>query len=323
MVFKSGFIPSPPDYRDWQYGLLFAAGEVPVRFSLRDRCGPVRDQGKHGSCVGQACSGVKDTQEQKVTSPRYVYEWSKRLDGIPGQEGTYPRVAMQVLLGKGICLESTLPYEEMTWPLAGYIPEAADTEAAKMKIGAYARVQTLAEIKQALVTSGPLVAGVLVCQSFVDAPGGFVPIPGSGGVADYVLGGHGICIVGYDDELAHGPYKGFLIFKNSWGTGWGDGGFGYIPYDFLAWRDDLGMTAWLEAWSCVDVITPNPACKDVILWIGKKIALVDGAYTALDVAPTIVPEAGRTLVPLRFLAENMGYTVDWNPSDQSIHFYRR
>jgi hypothetical protein len=38
---------------------------------------------------------------------------------------------------------------------------------------------------------------------------------------------HAVMIVGWDDNICNG---GGWICKNSWGTGWGDGGFFYIPY---------------------------------------------------------------------------------------------
>ena len=40
-------------------------------------------------------------------------------------------------------------------------------------------------------------------------------------------GGHCIVIVGYDDA------KSLFLCANSWGTGWGDKGFCYIPYAYL------------------------------------------------------------------------------------------
>ena len=40
-------------------------------------------------------------------------------------------------------------------------------------------------------------------------------------------GGHAICIVGY---LTSGRF----IVRNSWGTGWGDKGFGYVTPAYIA-----------------------------------------------------------------------------------------
>lgn len=321
MDYKFGLIPSPPDFRDWQYGLLFGVTAVPEKYDMTGQCGPIRDQGNFGTCAGQAGSGVKDKHEGLVTSPLYIYNWAKKLDGIPDQEGTYLRTIMQVLLNKGICLEATLPYSRMRWPAMPAITEAMDTEAAQFKIGGYAKISTMQELKQSIASGRPVLAGVLVCQSFVDAPGGNIPVPGSMG-QDNVLGLHGILVVAYDDNRVANGYKGFFKIKNSWGEEWGEDGYGYIPYDFFTWRDSLGMPAWMESWTCVDVIVPPTGCKDGWLWIGSKTATIDGKQVELDIAPFIDFWAGRTYVPFRFVSENMGYVVEWHEADRAIHFYR-
>jgi C1A family cysteine protease len=40
-------------------------------------------------------------------------------------------------------------------------------------------------------------------------------------------GGHAMNIIGYDDE------KQIFICANSWGVGWGDKGFCYMPYAYI------------------------------------------------------------------------------------------
>jgi len=57
----------------------------------------------------------------------------------------------------------------------------------------------------------------------------------------------------------------------------------------------------------------------MVLWIGKTTALVDGSNTALDVAPTII--TGRTYLPLRFISEHLGGSVDWDSTTQTITIY--
>jgi uncharacterized protein YegL len=57
----------------------------------------------------------------------------------------------------------------------------------------------------------------------------------------------------------------------------------------------------------------------IVLWIGKNTALVDGSNTTLDVAPTII--TGRTYLPLRFISENLGASVDWDNKTQTITIY--
>lgn len=58
--------------------------------------------------------------------------------------------------------------------------------------------------------------------------------------------------------------------------------------------------------------------KTVIeLWIGKKTAVIDGKTLALDVPPQIVK--GRTVVPLRFIAEAFKATVDYDGPNRTIY----
>ena len=52
------------------------------------------------------------------------------------------------------------------------------------------------------------------------------------------------------------------------------------------------------------------------LWIDKTIAKVDGLIAELDVAPQIIN--GRTMLPIRFVTEELGCTVDWNDKTKTI-----
>ncbi len=54
----------------------------------------------------------------------------------------------------------------------------------------------------------------------------------------------------------------------------------------------------------------------VEVWIGSRQARVDGMYVALDVAAIIVNS--RTLLPLRFVAENLGCVVTWDPVGRTV-----
>ena len=51
------------------------------------------------------------------------------------------------------------------------------------------------------------------------------------------------------------------------------------------------------------------------LWIGKSIAKVNGVNTPIDQNSKVVPyiDKGRTMLPLRFISENLGSTVYWDP----------
>jgi len=56
--------------------------------------------------------------------------------------------------------------------------------------------------------------------------------------------------------------------------------------------------------------------KVIELIIGRKTAKVNGEPVQLSVPPTII--SGRTLVPLRFVSENLGAKVDYEAKSRTI-----
>ena len=71
-------------------------------------------------------------------------------------------------------------------------------------------------------------------------------------------------------------------------------------------------------WSTSDqkvTITLNNA--SIVLQISNKNATVNGTEKALDDAP-FISATGRTMLPLRFIAENLGHSVNWDNSTKTI-----
>lgn len=99
-------------------------------------------------------------------------------------------------------------------------------------------------------------------------------------------------------------------------------------------RADLatsGMTFWrvravgavlASAWSpvqsfAVRAATPPPMHQTkLVLHVASTQMSVDGASTAIDVAPQIIE--GRTLLPIKWVAEPLGATVEWSASDRRV-----
>ena len=48
--------------------------------------------------------------------------------------------------------------------------------------------------------------------------------------------------VGYDDDRKFGTEKGALQIRNSWGTGWGEDGYGWLPYKYVT--EGLAVDFW-------------------------------------------------------------------------------
>lgn len=56
--------------------------------------------------------------------------------------------------------------------------------------------------------------------------------------------------------------------------------------------------------------------KEIILIIDSKTAIVDGEMKEIDTVPVIVN--GRTMLPIRFIAENFGFEVEWNEAEKTV-----
>lgn len=320
---------SPADDRDLKLSKLIVIKDLPKR-SFHKKL-KIKDQGSFGACVGFSSSTTreKDLPDNKevILSPSFIYTECKKIDGIPNQEGTYPRVAMKILKEKGICLESTLPYDADAMKKAlPFITKKMYQEALNYKIDVYTALDSIEEIKYAL-TKKPILAGVFVTDSFMyPEKGGFIGLP-----EGTFYGGHAICIDGYDDEMVHTykngkTFKGFLRIPNSWSEKWGDEGYGWLPYDFLNFKTDIGMTFFSEAWAGlsmddieIDIEKEIEQQKEtLVLWINKKEALINGKTFELNQEPIRDKTTWRTLIPLRQICELFNKQVDWHSNDNSI-----
>ncbi|MFH1037781.1 MAG: C1 family peptidase [PVC group bacterium] len=245
-----GCLKDPMDGRDLPMRVILPRITAPAMVDYTRRMSPVRNQGDEGTCVAfAAVVGMKEYQEQEECrrlielSPRYLYRLCKQMDGIPDEEGTFPRVAMKALAQRGVCREECWPYRP--YQTDSPCPEA-DEQALPFRIKTYARLAEIEEMEQSLFINGPFLAGVDVFRNWFEDHGGEIQLPANGETS---LGGHAVCVMGYSRE---GTY---FKFKNSWSDDWGDGGYGYLPYEYMD-------RYCLDAWSSTDLIaTPDPAAR--------------------------------------------------------------
>lgn len=89
----------------------------------------------------------------------------------------------------------------------------------------------------------------------------------------------------------------------------------FVPIRFMI--EALGGTVhWNQA---EQKATITSGTTTVELWIGSNLAKVNGVSKQIDPNAWIKPQLvkpGRTMLPIRFLAEALGYTVAW---DQATH----
>lgn len=240
-------VPSRGTDKDWTFRDSIAGGAVravaapPPSVDLRKPWWAINDQEDTGSCVGWATAdGVVRYHmvmanllpKDELLSPRFVWmaskefdEFTTRADTFLEEAGTSLKSAMDIVRKYGAVTDAMLPFHIVTKMHLG--PENAFyAEAAQRKVASYFNLQRdLEQWKTWLASNGPILAGVSVDRTWgnATATGGnidtFMP--------NTVRGGHAVTIVGY---LASGRF----IVRNSWGTGWGDGGFGYVSPAYIA-----------------------------------------------------------------------------------------
>lgn len=223
-------VPSPDDSRDHVAEEVFAVASratapPPPTLDLRKELRPVRDQGTTSTCAAQVAACIKEYQEfhdTKVStdfSPQFVYYHRENKPGL----GMFGRDVMAIMHKLGTPTEETYPFGSSTAPTQSVIDQASE-----YMIREYARVQSIAGLKEALVNDGPCYIAFPV---FNNGTRMWHPEPGQ-----ERKGGHAMTVVGYDK-------KGFII-RNSWGRRWGDDGHCVYPYE------DFG--AHWEIWTTVD-----------------------------------------------------------------------
>jgi C1A family cysteine protease len=236
-----GWLPDVPDARDVPFASVFKVPKkLPPRADLRPGCSPVEDQGALGSCTAQALAGALEYLELRTLraplpsgfrdlSRLFVYYNERAAMGTVNEDsGAMLRIGIKTLARLGVCREDLWPYRisQFTRKPA----KACYAQAQQHKVTAYQRLTQLAEMKACLAMGLPFVFGFSVYEHVVSAAvakTGVLRMPQPG---ERLLGGHAILAVGYDDARQR------LLFRNSWGAGWGQQGYGEMPYAYLETR---------------------------------------------------------------------------------------
>jgi C1A family cysteine protease len=237
-------------------------GSLPGATDLRQWCSPIEDQGGLGSCTAQAAVGIAEYFQRRAFgkhidgSRLFVYKATRNLMGVTGDTGAWLRQAMGALVLCGVPPEKYWPYsdeeEEFDREPSPFAYAIADNyEAVKYfchdPVGEdMSRAAVLDRIKLFLSCGIPSAFGFFGFPSFerADVKGG-IPYPCPGEQAEW---GHAIAAVGYDDKVKIKNLEcgketiGALLIRNSWGTRWGDEGYGWLPYDYV--RKNLALDFW-------------------------------------------------------------------------------
>lgn len=89
------------------------------------------------------------------------------------------------------------------------------------QVYSYNTIVGMENMKRAIVKYGPIIAAYSSGTSIIAYKDGvYKPLED-----EEIFSDHAVCFIGYDDD------KRCFIYKNSWGKGWGNNGFGEMSYD--------------------------------------------------------------------------------------------
>ena len=232
-------------------------GNLPKKVDLSSKFPSPGNQGRQGSCVGWATAYAFKSFQEKVErkwnlndddhffSPAYIYNQINKSPDCRG--GTTFVDALGLLRREGVAPLSSFPYSESNCTA---LPSAVVKQQAKeFAIADWRRVnaQDDVEIQTQIASGFPVLIGMMVDEGFQNLRGNSIYTNKSGKLS----GGHAMVVVGYDEDIS--AYK----VINSWGTEWGNGGFGWISYN--AFHQTVK-----EAYTAQDIVLnpQNPVTTD-------------------------------------------------------------
>ena len=212
--------------------------------------GPVRDQANAPACTAFATAAALDHALARwgggnpavsvmqiwarYHSPEVITSLTSNVGLRLGAEQQWPFKAPDAISWVA-CNEYTKPPREG----CGHpVDDARLRNVSSSTVGEFTEVEYIGKSADSIVLEAKLAAGQDVMVT-IEPPPALVPKgkPGARYIPDYTKSagagtGHTVLIAGY----AHFPHSTYFLVHNSWGTGWGDGGY--------AWMHETTMRRW-------------------------------------------------------------------------------
>lgn len=219
---------------------------LPARVDLSSHLPPVGSQGRQGSCVGWSTTYYVKTMHEhqerrwrldaggsvndrcnngaaRVFSPAWTYN---QINNGRDKGSSISR-AFQLIVASGASSCQKMPYD-----VNNYLRQpssAARSDAARYRGKSYKRIpcEQREAVRAVLADGRALVGGFKVTTDLTQLPKSGVWDSFNGNVR----GGHAMAVIGYDDtKRSDRGDVGAFKFVNSWGTRFGQNGFGWISY---------------------------------------------------------------------------------------------
>ncbi len=219
---------------------------LPGAISLVPYMSPIRNQGSRGTCVAFALTALSEYIQRRKglirdLAEQHLYYETKLIDGASASCGTWQAKGMVALRTRGECRESIWPYNASP-PCNnhGPLPAAARPDGLNYRLTLISvPARNVLAYRTHMALQRPVTISIPVYNSWYLS----AETRRSGRITmrvgnEAVVGGHAVCLVGYQDTPSS-PGGGYFIVRNSWGTtGFGTAcpygaGYGTIPYQYI------------------------------------------------------------------------------------------
>jgi len=252
---RYGALPQTTDLQDLSlFAMLSVNLPIPPKTNNRIFMGPIKNQGNEGSCTAHATTSEEEFLQRKfknnrvVLSQAFLYYLERQLEGTLGQGdcGAQVRTGVKAMNQFGCCTLPEMPY------VAGDFntpPTSAELQQAlQYAKGPYHSIGLFADMKTCLASGYGFCLGFLVYSSFEGddvANTGLMPVPDP--TSEQLLGLHDVFVLDYDDTIQcpKATSRGALVAQNSWGSGWGDAGTFFMPFEVAA-NAQMVDAAWMQ-----------------------------------------------------------------------------
>lgn len=283
------------------------AGDLPRWFSLRPYTPYPKNQGSINSCVGWAMGyAAMTTQrayERRITNRKeitdnaysalYIYNQVKEGSCM---SGAFVPKAAEFIKNSGDCKSADFdfPYGDCErQPQAIHVSQS-QSHLIKDFVALFDKETpaktTVMRVKRSIAEGKPVVVGMNISESLKRLSAMDSRWNPSGMSSDKMLGGHALCVIGYNDSL------GVFEIMNSWGPAWGDQGYFTVSYKTFTER----------AFQAVQLILP-------------ELQLTESELAAIEKRKQAAAEKQQNALKIKQQAEiSLSNQIKTNPSGPAV-----
>ena len=245
-------LPDPRDYSPMHEGVRDLLGalkrrrgksEPPSQVDLCECVPAVPEDADPADSGAESCTALVASFELRSTGRRlelaspFLAHVARRLSDFDGEAAADLRSTLKALVRFGVPPRAVWPAEDFANSATvdpffyGFAREFAGIRYVRLDAAEATGSRVLGLVRAFLAAGFPIVFGCSLPNSLSAA--GDLSFPTR---YDAMRGGAALVAVGYDDDRRIRSSKGALRVRGVWGSGWGEAGFGWLPYRYLEER---------------------------------------------------------------------------------------